>query len=378
MKKAKLITLVLLSPFMIKAQNASYELNVTIQGLKQRPGTKAFLIFRNGNKTITDSTLVRNGRFTFQGALSEYKSAQLALDHTGAGLEKTQDFLQLYLEKGLITVLAKDSLKFGEVDGPVINKQARLYKTLLRKNSDKLKSISAKWSKIDPKDSSLRKLNDELASAYKNEILVREQLNVQFIKENPDADISAEILSRVAGPIIEVEKIEPLYHLLSARVRKTSAGRTLGADLASTKATYVGSLSPTFSKSDMDGKMIKLADFKGRYVLIDFWASWCKPCRAENPYVIKAYDKFRDKGFQVLGISLDKDKNSWLKAVKDDALPYTQILDEAANGQRIADNYAVKAIPQNFLIDPKGKIIARNLRGTELDKELKRIFGSDL
>jgi len=378
MKRIQLIILVILCPFVMSAQNVAYKVSGRLQEFKQAPGGKAFLIFYNGNKTITDSTLVNDGQFTFQGTISDYSSAQLILDHSGNGLRKAQDIIQIYLEKGLITVLGKDSLKSAKVSGAVINKQNARYKELLKANSENLKSISDKWSKIIPKDTSMRKLNDQLAAAYQKEVLAREQLNIQFVKENTDAEISADILSRVAGPMIKVEKIEPLYNSLSEKVRKTRTGVKLGQDLALTKATYIGSLSPAFAKDDINGKLIQLTDLKGKYVLIDFWASWCTPCRAENPYVIKAYNQFKGKGFEVLGISLDKDKTAWLKAVKDDALPYIQILDEAATGERIADKYAVKAIPQNFLVDPSGKIIARNLRGDDLDKELKKIFTGNL
>jgi len=378
MKRIQLIILVILCPFVMSAQNVAYKVSGRLQEFKQARGGKAFLIFYNGNKTITDSTLVNDGQFTFQGTISDYSSAQLILDHSGNGLRKAQDIIQIYLEKGLITVLGKDSLKSAKVSGAVINKQNARYKELLKANSENLKSISDKWSKIIPKDTSMRKLNDQLAAAYQKEVLAREHLNIQFVKENTDAEISADILSRVAGPMIKVEKIEPLYNSLSEKVRKTRTGVKLGQDLALTKATYVGSLSPAFAKDDINGKLIQLTDLKGKYVLIDFWASWCTPCRAENPYVIKAYNQFKGKGFEVLGISLDKDKTAWLKAVKDDALPYIQILDEAATGERIADKYAVKAIPQNFLVDPSGKIIARNLRGDDLDKELKKIFTGNL
>lgn len=377
MKKIIIGLLTIFCPFLTMAQSGVYMLNATVQGLKKMPKGKAFLTYRNGNKTVIDSALVKNGNFTFQGSVSEYASAQLVLDHSGDGLKKAQDILQIYLEKGKITVLAKDSLKNGTVTGPLINKQYALYNNLFRKNSESLKSIRERWSKIDAKDSSLRKLNDELAAAYSNELKTREQLNVQFIKAHTDFEISSETLSRVAGPIIKVEKIEPLYNLLSEKVRKTRAGIKLGNDLALTKATYVGFISPGFSKNDMNGKLIQLSDLRGKYVFIDFWASWCAPCRAENPYVIKAYKEFKDKGLEIIGISLDKDKNAWLKAVKEDGLPYTQLLDEVVEGQRIADNYAVKAIPQNFLIDPSGKIIARNLRGAELDQKLGKLFGNN-
>ena len=376
MKKIVLITLVIFYPSWMMAQSDVYIVNATVEGLKKIPEAKAFLTYRDGNKSITDSVLVKNGKFTFQGSVSEYVSAQLVLDHEGGGLKRAQDILPIYLEHGKINVIAKDSLKYATIGGPLINKQYILYNSLLRKNSERLKLIRDRWSKIDIRDSSLRKLNAEMAAAHQNELLAREKLNIQFVREHPDFEISSEILSKIAGPIIKVDKIDPLYTMLSEKARKTHAGLKLGKDLALTKTTSVGYMAPDFLKNDMEGKIIQLSNLRGKYIFIDFWASWCTPCRADNPNIIKAYNDFKDQGIQVLGISLDKDKAAWLKAVKEDGLSYTQILDEVVGGQRIADKYAIKAIPQNFLIDPSGKIIARNLRGTDLERELRNIYKS--
>ncbi|MNR34251.1 Thiol-disulfide oxidoreductase ResA [compost metagenome] len=120
--------------------------------------------------------------------------------------------------------------------------------------------------------------------------------------------------------------------------------------------------------------MVSLSSFKGKYVLLDFWASWCGPCRAENPHVLKAYNKFKDKNFDILAISLDEKKENWLKAVKDDAMPWTQVSDLLGWKNQAAGYYAITAIPQNFLIDPNGVIVAKNLRGDRLEKELAKFL----
>jgi len=128
--------------------------------------------------------------------------------------------------------------------------------------------------------------------------------------------------------------------------------------------------------TDTAGKMVSLHDFRGGYVLIDFWASWCAPCRAENPNVLKAFNRFKGKGFNVLGISLDSEgnKDRWLNAVHHDQLPWTQLSDLKGWKNEAAGLYGVQAIPQNFLVSPDGKIVAKDLRGEDLEKELESIF----
>jgi peroxiredoxin len=131
-----------------------------------------------------------------------------------------------------------------------------------------------------------------------------------------------------------------------------------------------------FTQNDTLGNPVSLSSFKGKYVLIDFWASWCGPCRQENPNVVKAFNNYKDKGFTVLGVSLDQPnaKDKWMKAIHDDNLTWTQVSDLKFWGNAVAVQYGIQAIPQNFLIDPQGKIIGKNLRGEALNKKLETLF----
>ena len=142
------------------------------------------------------------------------------------------------------------------------------------------------------------------------------------------------------------------------------------------KKLGIGKVAPDFTQNDTLGNPVTLSSLRGKYVLVDFWASWCGPCRRENPNVVKAFQKFKDKGFHIIGVSLDQSnaKDKWIKAIHDDQLTWTQVSDLQFWKNAVAVEYGIQAIPQNYLLDPEGKIIAKNLSGDDLDKKLEEVM----
>ncbi len=223
--------------------------------------------------------------------------------------------------------------------------------------------IAAKAMRDQQKMDSLVKVFQELEIRQKQSIK-------DFAKSHPSSYVSAfEVYSSYSyNP--DAGELDSLYNGLDSTIRDSYYGRKIKETLVSAQLTAIGKLAPAFTANAADGRAVTLSSFKGKYTLIDFWASWCGPCRAENPAVVKAYHKYHPKGFAILGVSLDETKTEWEEAIKKDGLDWTQVSDLKGWQSNPAALYGVKGIPMNFLLDKDGKIIAKGLRGKDLEDKL--------
>jgi len=319
-----LLSIVMITmPSLLLAQSGNYTLKGKV-GKLSAPA-KAYLMYNNAIGRQTDSTMINNGSFSFTGTIAAPVSAYLIINKKGTGIRtRAKSYIELYLEPGMIAVVSPDSLDNAKISAGQINADNERLKITLATVTKKMNALNKDY----------------------------------------------------AGAIPDVAEIEPVFNSLSETIRSTKIGTDYAADISKMKKTAIGAVAPDFTQADTSGKAISLHDFKGKYVLIDFWASWCGPCRAENPNVVKANTQFQSKGFEILGVSLDgpAQKANWIKAINDDHLTWTEVSDLKGWKNEAAELYSVKGIPQNFLVDPDGKIVAKNLSGDDLEKKLAELL----
>lgn len=306
-----------------------------------------------------DTVQTKDGQFTWVVDMPEPQKVYIMFP---------MRYAEVYAEEGAITITGEaDSLHKLQISGSAIQDEADAYRESQKDLTDQEMPLYRQYGKVSQEEQ--RKLEEKL-----EEIRIEKRARTkQYILANPKSFFSLELVKDRAM-MGAYEGVKPLYDLLDANLQNGMQGTALAERLAVLKRSAIGETVLDFTQNDTEGNPIHFADFKGKYVLIDFWASWCGPCRAENPNVLKEYNKYKDKNFTVLGISLDDNAERWEKAIEEDGMPWTQVSDLQGFKNKVSSYYGIQGIPSTLLVDPEGKIIAKDLRGELLAKKLEEIF----
>lgn len=334
-----------------------------------------------GQLVPVDTVKIENGKFELKGNVTEPSFHLLQI-------QDKEGKIPFILENGEIKVIVdKDSIHKSKISGTYNNDEFSKFNIEMVKVQKEFqkKMMAFQQANMQKMQSAQQKKDtlaiNQLMKEYQKIEKEGAKFYINYAESHPKAFISSVILDGMLnGPETDVEKIKKIYNNLEESLKNTKIGKSVKSKLDKLNAPSllnspeVGNVAPDFKAPNPEGKVISLKESLGKVTIIDFWASWCGPCRAENPNVVALYKEFHSKGLNIIGVSLDEDKDKWKAAISKDHLMWTQISNLKEWDEPIASLYNVKSIPATFILDAKGTIVAKDLRGEELKAKIQSLL----
>lgn len=326
------------------------------------------LVYYNKDTSIHNQARIEKGAFRLTGQVDYPQFAYLSIDG-----QADRGSVSFFLDNGKTHFRAqKDSLLFAGISGTAAQDEYKLYLLGIKPIEERLKELMNAYDSIPSSD--FRRISDSLDRAYFRLTAEKAIAIKEYVRLHPESFVAAfEVVSNFYYDP-KVDQLDSVYNFMGSTVRETPVGRRVLEMLTAAKRTDVGEMAPDFELKDVDEHPTRLSSMRGKITLVDFWASWCGPCREENPNVVEAYRKYHDRGFDVFGVSLDTKKAKWLQAIQQDHLTWKHVSDLKGWRSPTVKLYGIGGIPMSYLLDQEGRIIAKNPRGESLTKKLEGLL----